>query len=573
MGIRDTYLRFLSDDVERNLERFDEETGRFLTGDGWAVTKQDIVYPLALLYTTAGTPYYGDDRILHCALRGADAWRDFQYPDGRVEFVKVDGSRWGPTYMPWSMYHWLETYALLRDRLDPARRARWEEGLTLAYDGIANELAEGHVHNIPTWKGMAAYRAGALFDRPDWQDAGAHMIALAVDAQTPHGYWIEHHGPTTLYNLVYTHAIGLYHVFSGDDSVLPCLERATDFHIRYTYPDGRIVETIDGRVKYHDRVSDFAHTTFSLFPQGRRYVRMLVEQMEADRQADVEPRVSYVMTSGSLRIASAEYGLSPRLASACVHLRSGPEGPIPQDQPAYQIHDPGHSLIRRGQGWFYCLSGITTPPVESRWGQDRGNYVSIWNEETGLIVGGGNSKDQPEWSTFAIGSGTNASHLPVAAALRPGDREDAVALTYDVPARDEASNASATCVMGLRIVNPESLEIHLTGPVEAQAEAHLTLKLNSEHPLHTGAGATLAPDGPPIDIASDESGGWIGWGKWCLTVPAGSRFQWPVLPFNPYAADGAAPLDEAAGVLTVPLNAAETRVLYLSVKEETSTCL
>lgn len=564
--IREAYLRFLVDDVEPNLERFDESTGRFLTGGGWAVTNQDIVYPLALLYTTAGNRYYGDERILHYALRGADAWRDFQYPDGRVEFVKVDGSRWGPTYMPWSMYHWLETYALLRDQLDGPRRTRWEDGLTLAYDGIAGELAHGHVHNIPTWNGMAAYRAGEIFGRSDWQEAGQRMIALAVEAQTPYGYWLEHGGPTTLYNLVYTHAIGLYHVFSGDESVLPCLERATDFHIRYTYPDGRIVETIDGRVKYHDHVADFAHTTFSLFPQGRRYLRMLVENLDADRQESAEPRISYVISSGSLRIANAEYGLSPRLASAYVHLRSGPEAPVPQDRPTYLIHDREHALIRRGQGWFYCLSGIATPPVESRWGQDRGSYASIWHEGPGLIVGGGNSKNQPEWSTFAVGSGADASHLPVAAALHPGDGEDAVALTYETPARGESAKASATCVLGLRIASPECLEIHLTGPADVQAEAHLTLKLDREEPLRTGAGATLGLDGPSIDLDAGASGGWIGCDKWRLTVPAGSRLQWPVLPFNPYAADGAAPLDEAAGILTVPVDGAETRVLRLLVE-------
>ncbi len=563
--IREAYLRSLVEDVEPNLERFDEENGRFLTGDGWAVTNQDIVYPLALLYTTAGNPYYGDDRILHVALRGADAWRDFQYPDGRVEFVKVDGSRWGPTYMPWSMYHWLETYALLRGQLDAPRRARWEDGLTLAYDGISGELARGHVHNIPTWNGMAAYRAGEILSRADWQEAGRKMIALAVEAQTPHGYWIEHHGPTTLYNLVYTHAIGLYHVFSGDESVLPCLARATDFHIRYTYPDGRVLETIDGRVKYHDHVPDFAHTTFSFFPQGRRYVRMLVESMHADRQAHAEPHISYVVTSGSLRIANAEYGLSPRLASAYVHLQSGPEAPIPQDQPAYQVHDPDHALIRRGQGWFYCLSGIVTPPVESRWGQDRGNYVSVWHEETGLIVGGGNSKDQPEWSTFAIGSSPDVSHLPIAASLRPAAENDAVALTYGVPAEVEAPQAGATCVLALRIASKECLEIHMTGPAHTPAEAHLTLKLKPDEPLRTGTGAALSLDGPPIDLDADASGGWVGWGKWRITLPAGSRFQWPVLPFNPYTADGAAPLDEAAGILTVPLDA-ETRLMRLLVE-------
>src|SRR5690606_21635857 len=140
--IRTTVLRTLVEDVPRNLERFDPTTGRFLTGGGWAVTNQDIVYPLALLYRTPhpDNPYYGDDQILDIALRGADAWRDFQNPDGSVEFIKVDGSTWGPTFMPWSMYHWAETYALLRDKLDDARARRWQEGLTLAYDVITAAL-------------------------------------------------------------------------------------------------------------------------------------------------------------------------------------------------------------------------------------------------------------------------------------------------------------------------------------------------------------------------------------------------------------------------------------------------
>lgn len=30
-------------------------------------------------------------------------------------------------------------------------------------------------------------------------------------------------------------------------------------------------------------------------------------------------------------------------------------------------------------------------------------YVSVWHEDSGLIIGGGNSKDRPEWSTFVVG--------------------------------------------------------------------------------------------------------------------------------------------------------------------------
>ena len=170
--VRKHILGVMSEAVDERIPDFNEKTGRFhseLEGPpapgakpediGWFIVNQDIIYPLALLYTTPGTPYHGDSAILNMALRGGDAIRDFQYPDGKVEFLKVDGSRWGPTYMGWTNYSWLEAYAILRDQMDEERRKRWEEGLSLAHDGQARELADSHVHNIPCFKAMSCYRA------------------------------------------------------------------------------------------------------------------------------------------------------------------------------------------------------------------------------------------------------------------------------------------------------------------------------------------------------------------------------------------------------------------------------
>lgn len=543
MNIRKAVLHTLVEDVEKNLARFDPTSGRFLTGDGWAVTNQDLVYPLALLYQTqdAENPYYQDARILDFAQRGGDAWRDFQYPDGKVEFVKVDGSKWGPIYMPWSMYHWLESYALLRPELDAPRRQRWEEGLTLAYDGIAQDLAAKHVHNIPTWNGMATYRAGQLFDRADWLQAGQEMIQAAVANQQPGGYWLEHHGPTPAYNYVYVHALGLYHLFSGDASVLPAIQRALDFHIRYTYPDGRTVETIDGRVKYHDRVSDNAYAAFSLFPQGRRYVRLLVDNLLLTRAQQDAPHISYIVTSGSLKIASAEYGLSPRLASAYAHYQEGPEAPIPQDQANYAIHDPDHALIRRQDGWFTCISGVVTPAVESRWGQDRQSYLSVWHEKSGLIAGGGNAKDQPDFSTFVLGQGDDRQYMPSSIVLQSQEGGDAAQLYY----------GPTCCNLQVIVDGPSQLRVVLDGP--AEASGRLTLKMAAGKTLTTANGEVHAVDETELTLTAVESGGWIAHGSWQISLPPGSHLRWPVRPFNPYAADGAGPLEEAVAVLAVPL--------------------
>lgn len=552
-------LQTFVEDVPRNLARFDETSGRFLTEGGWAVTNQDHIYPLALLYTTnhSMNPYYQDATLLPYIQRGGDAWRDFQYPDGKVEFIKVDDSTWGPIYMPWSMYHWLETYALVADLLGEERRARWQEGLTLAYDGIAAQIAGGRVHNIPIWDGMATYRAGQLFDRADWRAAGEAMIHLAVKEQTAGGYWLEHHGPTPSYNTVYVHAIGLYHYFSGDMAVLPCLERATDFHIRYTYPDGRLVETIDGRVKYHDHVNVHGWSAFSLLPQGRRYVRFLFAHWLADRETHPLPHLTYNLTADGPKIAGGEFGLSARLAPLLQHF-GGPSGqtdeePIPQDKATYHIHDPEHAILHREHEWFTCLSGVVTQVVESRWGQDRQSYVSIWHAATGLLVGGGNAKDQPALSTFVVGEGDSQRYIPTAAQLSTDSDEDTdtVVLRYE----------QTECTVQLTIESETRLHVTFTRSQATIADdttpvvAQLPLKVEAGLPLTSATGDSYATSHEPLAITTETSGGWLAHKGWRVQMPPKSQLQWPVAPFNPYAADGAGPLDEAAAVLSVPLGA------------------
>ena len=159
----------------------------------------------------------------------------------------------------------------------------------------------------------------------------------------------------------------------------------------------------------------------------------------------------------------------------------GPEAPIPQDDREYAVHDQDHALLRRKDGWFYCLSGIVTPPVETRWGQDRQSFVSIWHERTGLIVGGGNSKDQPEWSTIIVGTGSDAAYLPTAATLHTGTDADALILTC----------GGQTSTIEIRVVSDERLEVRLTGDSKGTSLGQLLLTPELGQTLRTGAGDTF----------------------------------------------------------------------------------
>lgn len=525
---RPLLLQVMADGVEEALARFDESTGRFITEPtgpiapgaqpedlGWIVTNQDIIYALATLYLEPGTRWQGDARLLEVVGRAGDAIRDFQDDEGRVEFIKPDGSRWGMTYMGWTNYAWLETWALLQGHLDDARLDRWREGLTLAHDGQAREIAGLHVHNIPCWKAMSCYRAGQLFGREDWMAAAEALIAAAVEAQQPGGYWAEHGGPTTSYNLVYVHALGLYHIFSGDPSVIPALEEAADFHQTFTYPDGSAVETVDGRVKYHRRINPSALVSLAQVPQGRRLVRYLLERPNFGACL-VNPLASHV-------------------ASLYHHVRAGDEAPINLDEPNFRKRYRDWALVWREGPWFVCASAFVCPPVASRWGQDRQSFLSVWHEDLGLVIGGGNSKDQPEWSSFLAAG----RYLPDSGRVAGDER--GVLLQY----------GDVRCSFSLDLC-PEAVAIEAIA--EGGSAVHqMVLRVGRGVRLRCASGLETVTDSP-LEWSTREMGRWLQAGDLRIELPPGARLRWPSVPFNPYAIDGAAGHGSQVAILSAPID-------------------
>ena len=523
------------------LDSLDEETGRFVVDGGWGITSQDVIYPLALLYKTEdpANPYRGDERFKEAALLGGDCIRRFQYEDGRVEFLKSDGSRWGATYMPWTMYHWLETYILLRDEMDEERRRDWCEGLTLALNGMKREIKKAHVHNITTWKGMTLYRAGRFFNRRDLMDVGRSMVRRAVEAQDKAGFWPEHGGPTTHYNLVYIHSLGLYYEFSGDERVLESLRRALEFQIAFTYPDGALVETVDGRVKYGPSVSTSAIAAFTLFPKGRRYARFLLTRMKE---------------RGQLRCCTAS------LATAYRYVHTGSEEEIPQDRRFYKVSPlNGKALVKREGSWFYCLSAFLTKPTPNRWGMDRQNYLSLWHEASGLIIGGGNSKNQPGWSNFVVHDHGRTLHMADAARISSGKDVDMLDLLY----------GQVHCKISVYTVSDgEALIEYSTASVrepERPIQYNLTLHMVPGETIKASSGLERRLDEEEVIIP--KVSGWVAHKNWRVEFDREVSLKWPVRPFNPYHKRGIAPLSMAACTLSGVLRGEESQRFRILVED------
>ena len=530
---RPMLLDLIASGVEEKLATFDEATGRFITPPtgpiapgaqpedlGWIVTNQDIMYALATLFVEPDSPLHGDPEILEIAGRAGDAVRDFQDAEGKVEFIKPDGSKWGMTYMGWTNYAWLETWALLRDHLDDERRARWQDGLTLAHDGQVQEISNRErLHNIPTWKAMSTWRAGDLIGRDDWKQVAEHYIEAAVKAQAPGGFWAEHGGPTTGYNRVYLHALGLYHIFSGDESVLPAIEAATDFHQTFTYPDGTDIKAIDGRTKYSPSINVSALVSMTLVPRGRRYARYLLELPEF-----------------GAKVANAT---GSHITSLYHHMREGDEAPINLDEASFEKGYEDWAILKREGPWMGCLSAFVCPPTGSRWGQDRQQFLSLWHEDAGLLIGGGNSRNQPEWSTFV----TSGRFLPDTGEIADG----AVTLTY----RD------SMCTIDLQL--DDDAAVIETAIETGSAISHLTVPLGSGEQITAEAGPSAVTGDGVVRWGAREMGRSLTMRGFRITLPDGAGLLWPTVPFNPYAIDGSAGHGSETAVLSAPVEGQPSR--------------
>ncbi|MBO9604541.1 MAG: hypothetical protein J7639_01245 [Paenibacillaceae bacterium] len=550
--------------VEKELAKFDPATGRLLEQDGgWAVTHQDIMLSMALLYLTPhpANRYCGDAAFLEQIGRVGDAYRAFQYEDGKVEFVKIDGSRWGPIYMPWSMYHWLETYIRLEPHLGRERADYWREGLLLGFEGMYLEqrelleqlrrdpaAASGHaIHNIPTWNAMALHRAAGAFGKPDWKaDADAMMRAVALH-QHPDGYWPEHGGPTPLYNLIYVHAIGLYRLHGGEVEMLPALRKAFAFNRLFVYPDSTLVETIDGRCKYDHAPFLVGLPGMLQAEGGRGWIVALVERADPETAMWFRPHVAELLRYWPEAVGSSEEDARDDGAMAADALS--------------QRTTLANAWVVRECGWYVCLSGFAREAVESRWGMDRQSFIGIWHERTGLIVGGGNSKSQPEWSTFDV-SGPDGfrQYVPDAGEALAG--APAVRLRY----------GSRQVTIALAEATASRLVLEVVAELEAgdSGVLRLPLKRRAHEPLAASFASAAAGAAHGGEFHGEAGGGLhrVAGPGWTAEAEGPLRLDWPSFPFNPYAMDGKSDLDHAIVVLAIPLVSLQPKRIAITIKEQ-----
>jgi len=283
---------------------------------------------------------------------------------------------------------------------------------------------------------------------------------------------------------------------------------------------------------------------FSFTPEGRGFI---AQQMARVKAVDPDTMASFIVYGEEgPAITTAAAGRDLKLVSA-----------------------NGESMIRRKGDWFICISAYHCPVYEKRWIQDRQNFVSVFHDGVGLIVGGGNTKLQPLWSNFTVGDISllhhtpgdispkftpppGIVHIPSAAALEKAD-PPGLLLAYD----------GERCEIVAEPVNDTTLNIRLKATTKSgmPVAAHITLIPHTGHAFTSERGTQRVLNDEPFNLTSKDLGGWIEHAGWRLSLPEGSTVTWPVMPHNPYAKDGAS--KPAAGRIVVTIPFSETNQEYM----------
>jgi len=154
-----------------------------------------------------------------------------------------------------------------------------------------------------------------------------------------------------------------------------------------------------------------------------------------------------------------------------------------------------------------------------------------------LLIGGGNSKIQPEWSTFAAGG-----------RFMPGRGEltdQGVALQY----------GDVRCVLEVELTDEEAI---ITARAENGLALHnLVLNIKRGQRLRTAAGLDLTLGDEALALGTAQLGAWLQCGACRLALPHGAELHWPSYAYNPYAIDAAPPDGSEMGVLSARLDNSE----------------
>jgi hypothetical protein len=529
----------------------------------WRVVGMQFIYAPALLYVSdhPSNSLYQDPQTLEMAVRAGDYLATCITESGEV-IPRVNGKPTNPLDSHRFLYCWIEAFELLREHLDEGRLKTWEAALKRAGKDLVLDLEPrigrpkhtspflGYSPNHFGLRASTIWRMGMVLGVPEWVSLTTGPIQRFTRMIQPGGYWEEHNGPTMNYDYLNTSVAALNWRYTSDPGAWAAIKASTDFHSHWCTPDGVDIHTIDQRNRSHFRPGvSFGLMSFTHFPEGRRWARFkLLAALGEDRDP-----------LGSLGLSSLG-----RIAQNLHYYEDGPEAPIPQEAVNYRHELDRPAVVQKKGPWVYSISGLVSPerPL-SQFYLDRTGPVSLWHEQTRHIIGGGNSKGQPQLATFSVKRGDGSwSHLPLDMLLESSDKGDTLCVAHE----------GFSLRLTISVQDEESVQFIVDSErtynrLEDTAFLNLPLVVRSGETISTGGGDTRTLSAETILLDTGTANGSVSYGKWKVSMPEETSFEWPVYTYSPYGSVRVPKnLRNALAVLSVELSGREeSKVIRFSV--------
>ena len=450
------------------------------------------------------------------------------------------------------IFAWVEALRILREAKSDVDTSSWAPRIEAACrELISHRLKKlvGLRHFLGRVMGTSSnhvalylstiYRTGKVLNKPDLVEF-VLPIARAFAANIhPDGYWDEHNdlqregGPTPIYNTLSHCAMSLMYEWTGEEVFAQAITKSTLFHGRFSYPDGTCMDLIDERVRSYNSPMVWGLFGFSHTPEGRGLAALCLE--------------TWLEKNDDKNVWQPE--LLARHVENSMYWRPGP---VHTPLCASETHAAAltlPALYVRNKGWALAASAMRATNAEDNayrenpFALDRQKLISAWHPDVGLAISGSHSKNQPQASTFALLKSPLNSQ---------GFYEDYLPCGGFVEQRDEALHVRATYrsfrgAATMRALSPNSLRVELSVDTSAnQGPFAAALILRPQDRTITAAdGRQFKLGAEELSKTFEELGGSFRLGRVQIKGPPSARVQWPLVPFNSYAADNKADLSAA----------------------------
>ena len=372
--------------------------------------------------------------------------------------------------------------------------------------------------NHATWHGLLFYEAGQYFGKADWVDfANGFFAKYIVPTQRPNGVWPEGDGIVVNYSMVTTQAVSLFAEASGDTDALASMARALGFFNYFSLPDGSSGVAGDCRMRYHPKPMVFLPPSFLRGDSGRQ---LWLDRVGGYRQS----------LDGDGLVDNAAQGLA--FYGASVHALfawDGDRGDLldvtPEEVPVGRVADGD---------WTGFQSWQLTPEHASRFILDAQNFLEVYHAKSGYLVGGGNSKYMPRFSTVRQVTAGRAYIPEKAACVEQSDSRVVSVYTFgEDQIQVSLSVDGERCCVGAKLLGEGA---------KADYEFGVMLALKKGEQVRLG---DTVVDVLPLAMINHRFGeADMVWRERSFDVPQGAVLDYPLIPHNPYTQHGL-PTEEA----------------------------